>query len=152
MLLADRIEANEKEKQELMKLVEKSQLWNAIENFIKKSPINECGLINKKGTLYYPRGSGPFHIKEVYPYPAGAYPNHKSTFRFRFDVLMECEDEVCEEYCMLDVPVALLHEFDQNAFNEWVTQKNKESHEQNLESARKKIEKIFSRYPELRNI
>lgn len=154
MNLADRIAANATEAEELLKLSRNSQLWKAIEDFIERSPVNGCGLIEKTGKLYYPRGQGPFWLKKVYAYPAGAGAESKNTVRFVFDVYMEDEnrdDEYHREVsCMIDAPVALFNEFNREAFNTWVVQENDEMRQRKLASARDKMQKLLDEFPELK--
>ena len=63
MNLADRIEANEKEERELLRAVQISALWKAIERYIEKAEVNKCALMDKKNELFYHRGQGAIRLR-----------------------------------------------------------------------------------------
>lgn len=154
MTIADRLDAHAKEWESLFREVRNSGLWKAIEKFIDKAPVNGCGLIDKKGRLHYPRGQGPFSLKKVYVYPAGAGAESKNTVRFVFDIYWYDEDgsdAVCtDSYCMIDAPVALLNEFNQEEFDKWAKQKDAELRENKVKRAKEELAKLYAEFPELK--
>lgn len=151
MTLADRIDTHDKEWKTLFREVSNSGLWKAIEKFISKAPVKECGLIDKKGPLHYPRGQGAFFLKKIYVYPAGAGKECFQTVRFAFDVYWYDEDEsVHNSSCMIDAPVALLNEFNQDEFDKWAKQKDAELRSRDVAYAKEQLEKLYADFPELK--
>lgn len=153
MNLADRIEANEKEERELLRAVQISALWKAIERYIEKAEVNKCALMDKKNELFYHRGQGAIRLKNICAYPIGAGEEAKNTVRFFFYVSMNDEDydEVRELYCMIDAPVSLLHEFDQEKFDKWILTKDAELRKRKLADAKEKLKTLLDEFPELKN-
>lgn len=150
--LADRMRNHQDEDDSIMRELRMCPLWKAIQQSIEKSVENECGLMNKTGSLFYHRGTGAFSLTRVYAFPFGA-DDPLNTVRFCFDV--SCWDDDREREVdasvMLDIPLVFLAEFDQTLFDEWVNKKHQEQRERNLENARDELFKLFEKYPELKN-
>lgn len=147
--LPDRLSACQQEKEDVMRQFRMCPVWKAIQKHIEKA--EDGGFINKHDGLVHHRGTGAFSLKKVYAYPAGA-DDPRNSVRFCFDV--SCWDEENEREVdvdvMLDIPLQLVIDFDQELFDEWIAEKNKERRERDLKHARGKLEELLKRYPELR--
>ena len=60
-------------------------------------------------------------------------------------------DEVRDVYCMVDAPVSLLHEFDQEKFYKWILTKDAELRKRKLADAKEKFKTLLDEFPELKN-
>ena len=149
--LPDRLSVCQQEKETVMRLFRSCKVWKAIQTHIEKADADECGFVNKRDGLVHHRGTGAFSLKKVYAYPPGAN-DPRNAVRFCFDV--SCWDEENEREVdvdvMLDVPLQLVIDFDQQLFDEWVAEQSKERRKRDLKNAREKLEKLLKRYPELR--
>ncbi len=149
--LPDRLDACVREKEDIMRQFRMCPVWKAIQKYIEKANADECGIVNKRDGLVHHRGTGAFSLKKVYAYPAGAN-DPRNAVRFCFDV--SCWDEESEREVdvdvMLDVPLQLVIDFDQELFDQWVAEKGKERREHDLKRAEEELDKFLKRYPELR--
>lgn len=148
---ADRIKNHQDEGESLMRELRMCPLWKAIQNSIENATKNECGLMEKVGSLVHHRGTGAFSLTKVYAFPAGADDPYNSV-RFCFDVSCWDDERDCEvdANVMLDFPLVFLSEFDQALFDEWVEDKQKEQKAKNLEKARTRLDGLLKKYPELK--
>lgn len=152
MNIVERIDANAKEHDALLKEVIRSDLWGAIKNFINDAPVKQCGIVDKRGYLYSQRGQGPFSLRKVHAYPPGACEEPPNTVRLCFSMCLydeENDDYVTDVDCIVDAPADLLVQFDQLRFDEWVNSKNAELRAVKLDRAREELEKLRKDFPEL---
>lgn len=153
MNLSDRIDACDRETNEVLNLYERSDLWRAIMKVIETSPIGKCPLIDLTHELYYLSDRGAFYLNEVYAYPPNAGKESKNTVRFVFDIYVFGLDYGSNPHIknyMIDAPAALLNEFNQEQFDNWINDMNSKSYSIALSRAENELMKILENFPELK--
>ena len=128
-----------------------SKLWRAIQEYIGRSKVGECALINKKGPIVMHSATGyAVNLKDAYVCPPDYSiqpPKEAANFCLVIDITYIHEDrEHCDKE-WLYVPCELEVNYTEKAFKQWIgglTRKQK------AEQAKKNVEKLkvlVKKYP-----
>ncbi len=142
------------------------ELWRAIQKHIEKEDDN-CAFFDLPAPIKYYRGTGAsivmrgFHAYgDQYKQDHAIGKDHATwktivtkpdVFEIEFDVEYEDSDDDYRRSYRLNVPISLLTDFTQEAFNKWIDDKLAEKNRQRLDLDKKTIKEILARNPDILN-